>query len=149
MLQTNSRWIAGIRYARLWMAVSISSMLRRVWKDMRILSIRADGWSDYGLVVDGDDGVVEAVATQALWDSMPDGTGGVLVAAEGEDGLVHMGGVKDAEIHQEVEVLDGQSGDGAEQAGFELGDDVGKGSHGSRSGYMNAGMRVANLTSFS
>ena len=30
------------------------------------LSIRADGWSDYGLVVDGDDGVVEAVATQAL-----------------------------------------------------------------------------------
>ena len=36
VLQTNSRWIAGIRYSRLWMAVSISSMLRRVWKDMRL-----------------------------------------------------------------------------------------------------------------
>lgn len=40
VLQTNSRWIAGIRYSRLWMAVSISSMLRGVWKDMLYLSVR-------------------------------------------------------------------------------------------------------------
>ena len=48
----------------------------------------------------------------------------VLVAAEGEDGLVHLLGVEHLEPHEQVEVLDRQAGDGLEQVGFELGDDV-------------------------
>jgi hypothetical protein len=37
---------------------------------------------------------------------------GVFVAAEGKDGLVHLLGVEDPELDEQVEVLDGQAGDG-------------------------------------
>lgn len=40
--------------------------------------------------------------------------GGVFVAAEGEDGLVHLLGVEDAQLHQQVKIFDCQAGDGAE-----------------------------------
>ena len=50
--------------------------------------------------------------------------GTVFVTAEGEDGLVHLLGVEHPQPHEEVEVLDGQSCDRAEQIGLQLGDDV-------------------------
>ena len=49
------------------------------------------------------------------------GQGGVFVATERKDGLVHVGGVKDAEVDEEMEFLDGQTGDGSEESWFELG----------------------------
>lgn len=42
------------------------------------------------------------------------GQGGVFVAAEGEHRLVHVGGVEDSEVDQQVEVGHGQAGDGLE-----------------------------------
>ena len=44
--------------------------------------------------------------------------GGVFVAAEGEDGLVHLFGVEDAQLDEQVEVFDGEAGDGAEKLRF-------------------------------
>ena len=49
---------------------------------------------------------------------------GILVAAEGEHGLVHLLGVEHLEAHEQVEVLDRQAGDGQKQVGFQLGDDI-------------------------
>ena len=52
------------------------------------------------------------------------GQRGVLVAAEREHGLVHVGAVEDVERDEQVEVVDGQAGDGLEQVRLQLGDDV-------------------------
>ncbi len=52
------------------------------------------------------------------------GQGRIFVAAEGKDGLVYVGRVENAEIHEQIEVLNGQSSDGAEQARLDFGDDI-------------------------
>jgi hypothetical protein len=49
---------------------------------------------------------------------------GILVAPEGEHGLVHLLGVEHLEPHQQVEILHCQSGDGEEQVRFQPGDDI-------------------------
>lgn len=58
------------------------------------------------LLLQGDDGVVEAEHALLLRVGSNAGVvqGGVLIAAEGEDCLVHVDGVEDPEIHQQVEV---------------------------------------------
>lgn len=49
---------------------------------------------------------------------------GVLVTAEGEDGLVHLLGVEDPQAHEEVKIFHGEAGHRLEEVGFELGDDI-------------------------
>lgn len=48
----------------------------------------------------------------------------VLVAAEGEHSLVHVGAVENVERNQQMKIIDAQAGDRLEQAGFELRNDV-------------------------
>src|SRR5262245_37182743 len=47
----------------------------------------------------------------------------ILVPPEREHGLVHLLGVEHLESHEQVEVLDRQTGDGEEQIWLQLGDD--------------------------
>src|SRR5699024_9093596 len=72
-----------------------------------------------------DDSVVEAVPAQTSVRLDPGvGQGGVLIAAEGEHSLIHLGRIEDPKVNQEVEILHGQAGDGLEKTGLDLGDDV-------------------------
>lgn len=77
-----------------------------------------------GLVIDGDDGVVVAVVTQTLVGLDARVRQRRVLAAEGEDGLVHVRRVEDAEVDEQEEVSDAQACYGLEQIGFWLGDDV-------------------------
>src|SRR5437588_4778226 len=70
-------------------------------------------------------GVIEPIVGQSLvtLDSRI-AERGVFVPAEGEDSLVHLLGIKDLQAHEQMEVLDRQTGNGKKQLRFQLGDDI-------------------------
>ena len=55
------------------------------------------------------------------------GEGGVFVAAELQDGVVHLGAVEDSHTQQQVEVVDGEAGDPFKERRLQFADDAGLG----------------------
>ena len=101
-------------------------------------------------LVSCDDCVVAAVVREARMGVDPGvAKRRILVAAEGEDSLIHLLGVEDPEPHEQVEVLDSEAGDGEEQSGSSILITSWRVFSRKSVRYMNAGMRVANLISFS